>query len=208
MLRPPETALLLRQLAIEVSKADYPARNGLFLELHRLHDTIFRLALESHPDAPPELAAQAFSVVDSMPVPQVIRELRKLKSELVSQEIRKLHQHMNVVRNNMAHKTVLERVPISRANAKRMARLARLMADHFDPEREAMPDIDGEGAKGQGSEGATRWGWHRKALYLSVGFVAGIMLSWAVVSNANPGLIMAALIIVVTVIGGLFVLDQ
>jgi hypothetical protein len=200
VLPPIETALLLRELAISVSKADYPARNGLFLELHRLHDTIFRLALESHPDASPELAAQAFSIVESMPVPQVIRELGKLNSELVSPEIRKLHKHMNMVRNNMAHKTVLERVVVSRTNAKRMTRLARLMALKLDPEQEAMPDIE--------ESAPPRPTWHRKVLYLGVGLVAGIVLSWAIVASSNVALTMATLIIVVTVIGGLFVLDQ
>ncbi|MDQ4076331.1 MAG: hypothetical protein M3220_08795 [Chloroflexota bacterium] len=135
-----EVARLLRELAAELLEAEGAERNGLFLELHRLQDTIFRLALESHPDAPPTLAAKAFAVVDALPAPQVVRELYALDSQLVTPEIRNLYKHMNVARNNMAHSAALARVIVSRNNSKRMARLARLLAEQLDPAHEGMSE--------------------------------------------------------------------
>ncbi|MGB0386119.1 MAG: hypothetical protein ACPGWR_15030 [Ardenticatenaceae bacterium] len=199
-LEPMKAALLLRELAEEVLIAEGAARNGIFLELHRLHDTIFRLALESHPDAPPEVSSLAFSRVNALPAPQVVRKLWELNSELVTPEIRKFYKHMNVARNNMAHDAVLERVMVSRSNSKRMARLATLLANQLDPEQEAMPDLY--------ETPAPRPLWHRHALYLSVGFIAGVCLCWALLGTSNPAIVIATITIIVTIIGGLFMLDQ
>ena len=200
-LEPIPAALLLRELADELLVAEGPARNGIFLELHRLLDTIFRLALEAHPDAPSEVRSQAFSRVDSLPAPQVVRKLWEFESELVTKEIRKLYRHMNVARNNMAHNNVLERVEVSRSNSKRMARLARLLADQLDSEQVALPD---PAEKPPPPPPA----WRRHAFYLAVGFVAGLSLCWALLGSSNPAIVMATVTIIVTIIGALFMLDQ
>ncbi len=176
-----EAARLLRELATELLAAEGTARNGLFLELHRLEDTIFRLALEAHPDAPPGLAARAFSLEDTLPAPQVVRELQGLSSPLATPEIRNLYKHMNMARNNMAHDAALARVTVSRSNSKRMAHLAQLLAAQLDPSGEAIPLPPAAGQGGAGGAGrqgppasvlgmaAREWGGGRAG----VGVVAG-----------------------------------
>ncbi len=168
-LNPVLAARLLRELATELVAADGAERNGLFLELHRLQDTLFRLALESHPQASPTLASRAFGLADPLPAPQVVRELQNLHSSWVTPEIRNLYKHMNVARNNMAHASALERVTISRSNSKRMAHLARLLADQLDPAREGLPE-----ARVQG-----RAPWPAAPGWLLGGGVAGMLLGWA-----------------------------
>lgn len=202
-LEPIEGARLLRALAAELLLADGPARNGLFLELHRLEDTLFRLALEGHPDTPEALRGQAFSIVNPIPAPHVVRELNRLGSPLATPEVRSLYKHMNVARNNMAHEAVLARVEISRSNAKRMARLATLLADQLDPDGRGIP-VEGEAAalapaRGEGVD--RRW-------YLGVGLVVGAGLSGAILAPLDPGLIMAIAVIGATLVGALLLLDR
>ena len=201
-LHPIEVASLLRQLSDEILVAKGPTRNGLFLELHRLHDTIFRLTLESHPHASPDLSAQAFSVVNPLPSPQVVRELYRLDSQLVTTEIRNLYKHANIARNNMAHKARLERVTVSRSNANRISRLARLLADRLDPAQEGMPEISEEIDSVPPPTG------QHKLLYLTVGLIAGISLSWAWFITTNAALTIATVTIMITIIAGLFLLHR
>ncbi len=171
-----EAAQLLRELAAELLLAEGVARNGLFLELHRLLDTLFRLHLEEHPDATPELAAQAFSIADTLPAPQVVRELNRLGCPLTTQEIRNLYKHMNAVRNNMAHEAVIARVIISRTNSKRMAQLANMVAEVLDAERNGLPgavepftvEEDRYQESGQGG-----------AVWLAVGVGLGLGIGWS-----------------------------
>jgi hypothetical protein len=172
-----EAAQLLRELAAELLLAEGVARNGLFLELHRLLDTLFRLHLEEHPDATPELAAQAFSIADTLPAPQVVRELNRLGCPLTTQEIRNLYKHMNAVRNNMAHEAVIARVIISRTNSKRMAQLANLVADVLDAERIGLPGVVEpftveENSYQESGQGRAVW------LIAGVGLGLGIGWSW------------------------------
>lgn len=183
-----EAAQLLRELAAELLLAEGVTRNGLFLELHRLLDTLFRLHLEEHPDATPELAAQAFSVADTLPAPQVVRELNRLGCPLTTQEIRNLYKHMNAVRNNMAHEAVIARVIISRANSKRMAQLANMVADVLDAERNGLPgavepltvEEDGYEEGGQG-----------RAVWLIVGVGLGLGMGWSWFEARNVPLLAA-----------------
>lgn len=134
-------ARLLREISAEIRTTEGAERNGLFLELHRLHDTIFRLALESHPDLPVELQGSAFNLHEPLPAPQVVRELNRLGSPLANKEIRNLYKHMNMARNTMAHDSVIERVTISNSNMKRMAELAIRVADVLDPHAQSHPDF-------------------------------------------------------------------
>lgn len=143
---PGRTALLLHDLAAELLASEAGTeRNGLFLELHRLLDTIFRDALECHPAAPPALAAQAFAVGDGLPAPQVLRELAALGSDLAQPEIRRAFDQVNAARNRMAHSATIERITVSRRHVKRMAHLARLVARTLDPTR---PVAEPAGADG------------------------------------------------------------
>lgn len=144
--RSPESARLLRELAGELLARDGMARNGTFLELHRLHDVIFRAALERHPGAPPGLAARAFAVNEALPAAQVPRELAALGDPLGDPELCRLFQHVTAARNRLVHRPVLARQQVSRQNSRRMARLARLTADILDPDLTALPPdaIDSE----------------------------------------------------------------
>lgn len=196
-----DAARLLRELADEVLIADGAARNGLFLELHRLLDTIFRLALESHPDATPEEAASAFSLVESLPAPQVVRLLHGLESPLVTLEIRKLYKHMNAARNNLAHEAVVARVVVSRANVKRMAQLAHLLADQLDPAQSALPALSDSDAP------RPRAAPPSKLIPLVLGLLSGAALLWAWFLAENFALALATTTIVLTLIGALFLLD-
>lgn len=201
-LEPLKAALLLRELADEVLAAQGPMRNGIFLELHRLLDTTFRLALEGLPNAPSEVRSQAFNLVDSLPAPQVVRKLWEFESPLVTPEIRKLYKHMNTARNNMAHRAVLERVEVSRSNSRRMAHLARLVADQLDPEREMLPDA-AEMIR------PPRPLWHRNACYTALGALSTMLLFYAIFGpSSSPMIIMAAMIVVVMAVGGILMLDQ
>lgn len=199
-LDPLEAARLLRELADEMLAAEGAARNGLFLELHRLLDTLFRLALESHPKATPEEVASAFSLVDSLPAPQVVRLLQGLESPLVTPEIRKLYKHMNAARNNLAHEAVVARVVVSRANVKRMAQLARLLADQLDPAQAALP-APPDPAVPRRATGQP------KAISLALGLASGAALLWAWLLAGNVALALATTTIVLTLIGAFFLLD-
>lgn len=201
-LEPLKVALLLRELADEVVAAEGATRNGLFLELHRLLDTTFRLALEELPNAPSEVRSQAFSQVDSLPAPQVVRKLWEFESSLVTAEIRKSYKHMNAVRNNMAHKNVLERVVVSRSNSKRMAHVARLVANQLDPEQEMLPDAAQVPVP-------LRPLWHRNACYTALGALSSMLLSYAIFSpSSTPMMTMAAIIFVGMVVGTILMFDQ
>lgn len=201
-LEPLKAALLLRELANEVMAAEGVMRNGLFLELHRLLDTTFRLALEASPNAPSEVRSRAFDQINSLPSPQVVRKLWEFESPLVTSEIRKLYKHMNAVRNNMAHKNVLERVVVSRSNSKRMGHLAVLVAKQLDPQEEALPDATEAPL-------APRPLWHRNAFYTILGALSALFLSYAIFSpSSSPMMMMATLILVVMVVGGILMLDQ
>ncbi|MBA3533649.1 MAG: hypothetical protein H0T73_17165 [Ardenticatenales bacterium] len=180
---PIESARLLRTLAAELLLSEGPTRNGLFLELHRLHDVIFRMALERHPDAPPELAAQAFAVVDALPAPQVVRELHGLGAALITPEIRSLYKHMNVARNNLAHEAVVGRVTVSKGNVKRMANLATLLATQLDPDEQGLPLVEAE------ERSPVRTGGREvgKLAYGVVGLLTGVGLTWTIL-DAPSGL--------------------
>ena len=174
---PTEAAQLLRALSDELRQAEGVARNGLFLELHRLQDTLFRYTLESHPEAPLELAARAFDRQDSMPAPQVLFELMRLGTPWVTSEMQQRYRHMNAVRNNMAHEAVLERVTISGRNSKTMARLAAEVADALDPERRALPGT-AERDEATSPVLAARWLW------LTLGLALGLAL-WGLWQTTN-----------------------
>jgi len=174
------------------------ARNGLFLELHRLLDTLFRLHLEEHPDATPELAAQAFSTADTLPAPQVVRELNRLGCPLTTQEIRNLYKHMNAVRNNMAHEAVIARVIISRTNSKRMAQLANMVADVLDAERNGLPGavepftVEEDGYEESGQRRAVwlivgiGWSWFEsRNVPLLAAFAVTGLVAWMVLVYGN-----------------------
>lgn len=133
-----EGARLLRELAGELLERDGMARNGTFLELHRLHDVIFRAALERHPEAPPGLAARAFAVNEALPAAQVPRELAALGDPLGDPELCRLFQHVTAARNRLVHRPVIARQQVSRQNSRRMAHLARLTADVLDPDGHAI----------------------------------------------------------------------
>jgi hypothetical protein len=180
-----EAAQLLRELAVELLRAEGAARNGLFLELHRLLDTLFRRSLEAHPNALPEIAAQAFALADPLPAPQVVRELNRLGSGIATQEIRGLYKHMNMARNNMAHEAVIERVVVSRANCKRMAHLARLVADALDPKGEGVPSSS-EAPTMEAVGGAGRW-WSY-IVWLGLGMGLGVALGWSWFGEQSAGL--------------------
>lgn len=201
-LEPLKAALLLRELADEVLAAEGVMRNGLFLELHRLLDTIFRLALESLPNAPSEVRSQAFNQVNSLPSPQVVRKLWEFESPLVTTEIRKGYKHMNAVRNNMAHKNVLERVVVSRSNSKRMAYVARSVANQLDSEQKALPNP-------AEAPIAPRPLWHRNLSYTILGFLSAMLLFYTLFGPfSSPMMIIAAFILVIMIVGGILMLDQ
>lgn len=199
-----KAARLLRALAAELMAAEGVARNGLFLELHRLEDTIFRLELESHPAAPPELAARAFSLVDALPAPQVVRELQGIDSPLATQEIRNLYKHMNMARNNMAHDATLERVMVSRSNSKRMAQLARLLATQLDPAGVAQPPPSEQRADG----GRGRSGIGQSALAWLLGAGVGLLMGWAWWQAQRPLLAAGLLLLLLLGAGGWWALQR
>lgn len=183
-----EAARLLRELAAELLWAEGVARNGLFLELHRLLDTLFRRSLEAHADVTPEVAAQAFALADPLPAPQVVRELNRLGSVIATQEIRNLYKHMNMARNNMAHEAVLARVVVSRANCKRMAQLARLVADALDPAGEGVPEAM-ERSEVRARRGTASWWGY--VLWMGVGVGLGTALGWSWFGEGSAALTVA-----------------
>lgn len=189
---PTAAAHLLRQLAAEIRSAEGATRNGLFLELHRLHDTIFRLSLESHPDLPPDLQGTAFNLEEPMAAPQVVRELNRLSSPLASKEIRNLYKHMNMARNNMAHEAVIGRVTISNSNMKRMVELATLVATVLDP----TPPLEPTSPIAHRSVFA----FTKIRLYLMVGILIGISVGWGWIGNNNPFIALGITIIAVVLI--------
>ncbi|MCB9127977.1 MAG: hypothetical protein H6638_08745 [Ardenticatenales bacterium] len=132
-------ARLLRELAQELRGAEGMARNGLFLELHRLQDNLFRYTLEQHPKAAMSLAAQAFAVQDGLPSPQVLQELTRLGTPWLDSEIRRRYRGMNAARNDMAHEAVLARRVVSRRKCNEMAQLAMRVADAIDPAQRGLP---------------------------------------------------------------------
>lgn len=191
---PIHAAQVLRELAAEIRTSEGVARNGLFLELHRLHDTIFRLSLESHPNLPDDLQGSAFNLEEPMPAPQVVRELNRLGSPLADKEIRNLYKHMNMARNNMAHDSVIGRVTISNSNVKRMVQLAGLVADVLDPAGEGRPHLLVNQPRplflsrtrlglllGMIAGGAVMWGWLQSGNpFIAVGLtvVASLLFGW------------------------------
>jgi hypothetical protein len=187
---PIAAARLLRELANEIRLAQGATRNGLFLELHRLHDTIFRLNLESHPALPPDLRGTAFNLEDPLPAPQVVRELNRLGSPLASTEIRNLYKHMNMARNNMAHESVIERVTISNNNMKRMVELANRVADVLDPTGQGQSESISVPSSTRRS---------RTKLYLLLGVLLGAVTvgGWLITSNpfVAPGITIVAVLI-------------
>ncbi len=175
---PIHAAQVLRELAVDIRTAEGAARNGLFLDLHRLHDTIFRNSLASHPNLPDGLHGAAFNLEEPMPAPQVVRELNRLGSPLASKEIRNLYKHMNMARNNMAHDSVIGRVTISNSNVKRMVQLAELVADVLDPDR--------EGTAHRSAAHAPRPLFPRARLRLLLAFVGGSAVTLVWLREFNP----------------------
>ncbi len=192
-------ARLLRELAAELQQAQGPARNGLFLELHRLHDTIFRLSLESHPDLPPELLGTAFNLEEPLSAPQVVRELNRLGTPLATKEIRNLYKHMNMARNNLAHEAVIDRTTISNANVKRMVQLATLVAEVLDPNG-AHPSAHVR------IVARRRMPWSR--VNLIVGLLMGLSLCYMWLTNSDTIVNAALTLAAIVVFGGLWLFGR
>jgi hypothetical protein len=184
---------VLREIATEIRTAEGAARNGLFLELHRLHDTIFRLSLESHPDLPPELQGSAFNLEAPLPAPQVVRELNRLGSPLAGKEIRNLYKHMNMARNNMAHDSIIGRVTVSNSNVKRMVELAGLVATVLDPRGERAP-LRPHRLNNTAPLSRARF-------YLLIGILSGAILTWGWGYSNNP-YIAVGITIITAMVGG------
>lgn len=190
---PIHAAQVLRELAADIRTAEGIARNGLFLELHRLHDTIFRFSLESHPNLPDDLQGAAFNLEEPMPAPQVVRELNRLGSPLAGKEIRNLYKHMNMARNNMAHESVIGRVTISNSNVKRMVQLAGLVADVLDPAGEGQPNLSIQRVQSAFIS--------RTRLCLLLGIIAGSAVTWGWLQSNNPFIAVGLTIIACFAIG-------